>query len=48
MVENIKLKANEEEFSDPEAIELVLDVEEDIKIPQDTVDNRIELPDSAE
>ncbi len=45
MVENIKLKANEEEFSDPKSIELVLDVEEDIKIPQDTVDNRIEIID---
>ncbi|MBQ9732301.1 MAG: hypothetical protein IJV97_04360 [Alphaproteobacteria bacterium] len=47
MVENIKLKANEEEFSDPKSIELVLDVEEDIKIPQDTVDNRIEFIDNA-
>ena len=45
-LENIELNAKKQEFSDPEAIELILDVE-DIKIPQDTVDNRMEIIDNS-
>lgn len=40
-------KIEEEGFSNPEAISLVLDVE-DIKIPQDTIDNRQEIINSSD
>lgn len=37
---------NTQEFSDPKSVELILDVE-DIKIPQDTVDDRMEIIDNS-